>query len=136
MEQIKNFFKFLEDKEGITPPLKYKLLHDPKSITPEDLNVKGDLSWAHPQLPSIPDNLTVEGNLNLNYSKFIKLPDNLTVGGNLHLNFSKFSSIPNNLKIGGNLWVVDTPITKLYSGREIRKMIEDKGGIMNEKIFT
>jgi hypothetical protein len=44
MEQIKNFFKFLEDKEGKRAPLNYKLLYDPESITPEDLNVKGDLN--------------------------------------------------------------------------------------------
>jgi hypothetical protein len=41
MEQLKNFFKFLEDKEGKNPPLKYKLIYDQESLTPEDLNIKG-----------------------------------------------------------------------------------------------
>jgi hypothetical protein len=135
MEQIKNFFKFLEDKEGITPPLKYKLIHDPKSITPEDLNVKGDLSWAHPQLPPIPDNLTVGGNLDLMITKITSLPNNLRVGGDLYLGGSKITSLPNNLQIEGNIYLRGTSLADKYTTAEIRKMVKDKGGNIGGGIY-
>jgi hypothetical protein len=63
MEQLKNFFKFLEDKEGKNPPLKYKFIYDQESLTPEDLNIEGDLDLYNTQITSLPDNLTVGGNL-------------------------------------------------------------------------
>jgi hypothetical protein len=69
MEQLKNFFKFLEDKEGKNPPSKYKFLYDQESLTPEDLNVRGDLDLRNTPITSLPNNLTVGGNLDLEVLK-------------------------------------------------------------------
>jgi hypothetical protein len=69
MEQLKNFFKFLEDKEGKNPPSKYKFLYDQESLTPEDLNIKGSLDLINTKITSLPNNLTVEGNLYLRVLK-------------------------------------------------------------------
>ena len=128
MDDIKNFFKFLEDKEGKKTPLKYKLLYDPDSITSEDLVVEGDLNLNYSKITSLPDNLTVKGDLDLDESELEFLPNNLKVGETLYLSDTQVSSIPNNLQVGRHLYIINTPLTGKYSTKEIKKMIEDKGG--------
>ena len=135
MNNIKNFFKFLEDKEGKNPPLRYKFFHDPESLTPEDLNIRGDLDLFGEGITSLPDNLTVRGDLDLENTKIKTLPDNLTVGGYLNLRGSKIDSFPNNLKIGSNLYLYNTSLGERYTKEEIRKMIEGKGGFVGGKVY-
>jgi hypothetical protein len=156
MEQLKNFFKFLEDKEGKNPPLKYKLIYDQESLTLEDLNFKGfldlrdtstpitslpdgltldgGLSLARTKIVSLPDNLTVSQNLHLNDTNITSLPNNLTVGDTLYMQDTKINSIPNNLEIGRNFWLYRTPLFQKYSEAQIIKMIQDKGGYIKGKI--
>lgn len=128
MNKIKNFFQFLEDKEGEKFPLKWKLLHDPDSITPEDLNVRGQFSISESNITSLPDNLQIESDLWIMSNSITSLPDNLKVGRDLWIKTSKISSIPNNLQVKGTLYLINTSLSQKYSEAQIIKMIEDKGG--------
>ena len=116
MANIYNLFKFLEDKKGKKIPFKLKLIHAPETIKKEDLNVKG--------------------NLNLRDTKISSLPDNLTVEGNLDLRDTEITSLPDNLKVGGFLDLENTPLSKKYSKKQIRQMIEKKGGEVKAEIYT
>jgi hypothetical protein len=116
MEQIKNFFKFLEDKEGKNPPLIFKLLYDQESITPEDLDIRGSLDLEHTQE--------------------IQLPDNLEIRGDLYLSSRELSSLPDNLYVGGDIYIYYTPLSDKDDGGEIKKMIEDKGGKVKGRIYA
>jgi len=115
---------------------------------------KGNFELKGTPLTSLPDNLTkVGGYLDLENSKITTLPDNLQVGGDLFLRKSKITSLPNNLKVGGDLWLGDTPLsdeitsskwwylnpysdfTEKYSKKQIKKMIENKGGYVKGRIY-
>jgi hypothetical protein len=154
---IKQFFEFLEKKENRKVPLTTKLLN-PKDfkLSPEDLNVKGDLDLEDTSIDYLPDNLTVERNLilantsiqslpdnfkvgrnlDLEYTLIQSLPNNLTVGGSLLLSFSDIESLPNNLKVGEDLDLEDTPLAEKYPKNQIRSMIEEKGGYVKGNIFV
>ena len=97
-----NFFKYLEDKGEQKIPLNIKLL-DPKQfeLTPEDLNIKGDI--------------------NLSFDSITSLPDGLKVGGTLILNNTKITSLPNDLKVGRDLSLHDTPLSSKTEAK-IRQM--------------
>jgi len=133
---IYNLFKFLEDKKGKKIPFKLKLIHAPETLTKEDLNVKGDLFLRNTKISSLPDNLTVGGFLSLMGTKISSLPDNLTVGGYLSLINTPISSLPDNLTVGGDLYLDQTPLAKKYSKKQIRQMIEKKGGEVKAEIYT
>jgi hypothetical protein len=96
------FFQYLEDIGEQRVPLKAKLLDpDQFTITPEDLDVKGDLYFLD--------------------SPITLLPDNLQVGGNLSLFNTKITSLPNNLQVGGDLLLSKTPLSSKTEA-EIRQM--------------
>jgi len=116
MPNIYNLFKFLEKKRGTKTPLKSKLIYAPDEITDEDLDVKGDLNLVYTKITSLPDNLKVEGYLDLENTKITSLPDNLKVGGFLDLR--------------------KTPLAKKHTKKEIKKMIEDKGGYVKRGIHA
>ena len=114
---LEKVFNFIKQKRGYNYPIKYKLLNG---------------------LPLSDDELYVEGDLDLNFSKITSLPDNLHVNGYLYIYFSKIASIPDNLEVEGFLDIHNTPLSKNYRNREeeIRKMIEDKGGYVQSRIFA
>jgi len=60
---IKSFFNFLEKRDNRKAPAKYKFAHEPESLTPEDLDVKGDLDLSGTKITSLPDNLKVGGDI-------------------------------------------------------------------------
>ena len=136
MPNIYNFFKFLEKKKGTKTPIEAKLLYAPEEITDEDLNVEGDLNLRNTPITSIPDNLSVGGDLYLSNSKITSLPDNLKVGGSLFLSNTKITSLPDNLQVEGSLYLRNTPLEVLYSEKEIRNMIEKKGGYVKGEIYV
>ena len=83
------FFQYLEDIGEQRVPLIVKLLDpDQFTITPEDLNVKGNLDLSYTSITSLPDNLQVGGNLNASYTKITSLPDNLQVGRSLYFSIT------------------------------------------------
>jgi hypothetical protein len=66
---IYNFFKFLKDKEGRPIPFKIKLIHAPKTLTPDDLKVEDNLYLENTPITSLPDDLKVGGYLDLEILK-------------------------------------------------------------------
>jgi hypothetical protein len=78
---IYNFFKFLEDKEGRPIPFKIKLIYTPETLTPDELNVRGNLNLRNTPITSLPDGLQVRGYLHLANTKITSLPKGLKVGG-------------------------------------------------------
>jgi hypothetical protein len=123
-----NLFKFIESKKPeYKTPIEIKLLQSPELISPEDLNVKGDINLWYSHLKSLPDNLTVNGNLNIRNTPIKSLPNNLTVDGDIDIKSTSISSIPNKLN-AKSIDVYDTPIGKKYSDKQILKMIKNKGG--------
>ena len=149
MTNIPNLFKFIEAKRPkYSTPLRFKLLHDPQSITKDDLTVKGKLDLRDTnitslpndltiggnlelygtQIASLPDGLKVKGSLSLGRTKITSLPDGLIVGRNIVLSNTGITSFPDGLKVGGHLALHNTPLSKQYSEDEISKMIQDKVG--------
>jgi hypothetical protein len=159
-KHIIQFFKFLEDKEGKSVPLRLKLL-DPQTWgkpTKEDLNVKGDLDLSGtnikelPQglkvgedlnlygcksLKKLPQGLKVDGVLNLYHCTSLKeLPEGLEVDYGLYLSYcTSLKELPQGLKVDGDLDLRYTPIAEKYTKEEIRKMIEDGGGYIKGPIL-
>jgi len=110
-----NIFKFLEKVDNRPIPFRTKLIHN-LPLTPEDLNVKGDLNLSNTPITSLPDNLQVGGSLDISYTNIKSLPNNLQVGG------------------GRGLYLVNTPLSKLYTKEQIRQMVEDKGGFIKQRV--
>jgi hypothetical protein len=112
---IKQFFEFLEKKEDRKIPLMVKI-SNPRDfkLSPEELNVKGDLILAETPVKELPNNLTVEGDLDISETAIQSLPDNL--------------------KVGENLWL-NVPLAQKYTIKQIRSMIKKKGGHVNGDII-
>ena len=123
---IKQFFNFLEKKDGRKKPLTYKLIHEPDSLTPEDLHVKGDLNLRGTSITSLPDGLRVDGRLTLYDTKITSLPDNLVVAGVLSLQGTKIARLPKGLVVGDEIFLGDQ-VT------DIPTDIQAKGGIHYHK---
>ena len=149
MANIYNLFKFIESKRPeYRTPLKFKLLLDPETITPEELHVSGNLNLSRTSIKSLPAGLRVDGSLYLAYTQIKSLPAGLRVGGNLvlsgtpiqtlptglrvdgslYLSQTKIQSLPADLQVDGDLSLSGTPIAEKHSAEEILKMIEDTGG--------
>jgi len=107
---IRNLFKFLEVSEGRKPPLKYKILYDPETITNDDLLYNGHLNFEKSFNVKLPDNLTINGTLDLAHSMIKELPKNLKVSGNLHLVGSDVSELPPDLIVSGDMTIRGTKI--------------------------
>jgi len=98
--------------------------------------VRGSLHGEFSQLRKLPDNLKVDGFLDLEDCPITKLPNKLEVGNNLIASYSWLDSIPSYLSIGGDLIIIDTPLSRMYSKEEIRKIIESRGGYVKGKIYV
>jgi len=145
-----NFFKFLEKKKGISMPFQAKFLMG-LPLTPEELNVNGNLSFLGSRITSLPEGLRVRGWVNLESSSIKSLPENLFVlkslvlsgtpirslpsglhvGGSLVLEACDIESLPSDLKVGRSLNLLYTPLAE-KSDEEIRAMLTTgyiKGGI-------
>jgi len=62
--------------------------------------------------------------------------EDLNVEGDLDLRDTEITSLPDNLKVGGFLDLENTPLSKKYSKKQIRQMIEKKGGEVKAEIYT
>jgi len=102
---------------------------------PNDLTVGGFLRLRDTNIKSLPDGLTVPGYLDLTDTPITSLPNDLTVGAGLFLSGNNIESLPSGLKVGASIHLKDTPISKKYSENEIRKMIQDNGGNVKERIW-
>jgi hypothetical protein len=122
MGKIQQFFDFLEKKEGRKKPFEYKLIHEPDNLTPEELDVEGDLDLDGSKITSLPQGLKVEGDLDLEDTPITSLPEGLKVGGSLFLRDTLITSLPQGLQVGGSLNLYYTPLSEKYTKEEIRKM--------------
>jgi hypothetical protein len=102
---------------------------------PNNLRVGGYLDLYNTQITSLPDNLKVRGYLNLHNTPITSLPNNLRVGGDLYLYYTPITSLPNNLRVGGDLDLDKTPLSQNHTKKEIRQMIEDRGGFIEGHIY-
>jgi hypothetical protein len=107
-----NFFKFLEKEKGKPIPLKVKLIHG-LPLTPDELNVKGDLFLHDTNITSLPQGLKIGGHLTLDNTSITSLPDGLKVKGDLYLNNTDITSLPQGLQVGGDLDLTSNDITSL-----------------------
>jgi len=116
-----NLFKFLEKQKGKPIPVQVKLILG-LPLTPEELDVKGDLDLSDTKITSLPQGLKVEGNLLTSDTKIKSLPQGLKVTVSLFISATKITSLPPDLEVGGNLWIFGTPLAK-KSDEEIRAML-------------
>jgi hypothetical protein len=90
---------------------------------PENLTVESYLDLRGTPITSLPNNLTIGGNLYLINTPITSLPENLTVGSSLYLRNTKITSLPDDLTVEGDLFLQHTPISKQYTGEQIKQMI-------------
>jgi len=112
-KEVYNLFKFIEDKEPQYKSFLAKFTHEPETLTPEDLNVKGDLAFSGRSITSLPDNLNIGGDVEIIGTSITSLPNNLNIDGNLWLTAMVITSLPSSLKVGGYIRIEDTEITSL-----------------------
>jgi len=146
------------DKEEVRKKvgdLKFKLLYEPNKLTEEDLHVKGDLLLRDLPITELPNNLIVDGDLTIISTKIKKLPDDIKVGLDLfvshtpleHLpdnlqtillgcNHTNIKDVPLNLRVEQSFYCIGTPLAEKYTEEEIKKMIEDKGGYVKNRVKT
>jgi hypothetical protein len=97
----------------------------PKNLT----KVGGRLGLVRSQIEKLPDNLTVNGMLDLDNCKNLQeLPNGLKVKGSLDLRDTNIRSLPSDLEVGGYLTLFRTPIARMYTEKQIRKMVSKVEG--------
>lgn len=151
-ETVKQFFQFLEKKEG-KENIEVKLVFSPESI-PEETQVEGPLHLQDFPITSLPKGLKVHGNLWLARTPITELPEGLVVSGYLCVRETSVNSIPNGLVVGKDLSIGGTPLVKNLHTTEkgqknifftapkeilkiqttIRREIERKGGYVKGRI--
>ena len=126
-----NLFKYLEKEKGKPLPVRLKFIYG-LPLTPDDLDVKGDLFLYKIKITSIPRDFQVGGTLSLTLTNITSLPPGLKVGGHLFLRNINITSLPPDLKVGGHIYLQDTPLAQ-KSDREIRAMLNT--GYIKGNIF-
>jgi hypothetical protein len=102
------------------------LRRSPIQFLPRNLTKVGGYLWLDfcENLQSLPDNLRVNGSLDLNGCKNIQsLPNGLKVKYNLDLRYTNITSLPSDLEVGGILILYRTPITYIYTYKQIIEMV-------------
>ena len=101
------------------------LMSSPIKVLPRNLTkVGGKLNLFYSQIEKLPDNLIVNGRLDLEFCKNIEsLPNGLKVEDTLDLRDTNITSLPSDLEVGGILILYRTPITYIYTYKQIREMI-------------
>ena len=72
---------------------------------------------------------TISGDLNLNDLPIKSLGNLISVGGHLNLFRTSIQSLGNLTSVGGYLYLSDTPLSKKYTEKEIRQMVDVNGYI-------
>ena len=101
------------------------LRNSPIKFLPKNLTkVGGNLILIRSQIEKLPDNFTVNGYLWLNHCKNLQsLPNGLKVEDTLDLRDTNITSLPSDLEVGGILILYRTPITYIYTYKQIREMV-------------
>jgi len=147
-ETIEKIFKFLEEKEGMKPPMKwFDLLKKLKFIKfinelenhPDGVQYRydGDLFLSDSNIKKLPNDLYVGGDLVLDFCyKFTELPTKLYVGGYFSARETNIEELPDNLYVGGNLYIENTPLANKFTDEQIYEMIKLRGGEIIGDIFS
>ena len=96
------------------------------------LNKRGNPKWKmmgnlnlsnNEDVTDLNNLMSVEGYLDLGGTPIISLGNLESIGGGLDLRFSKIESLGNLKTVGGYLDLTATPISKKYTEKEIRQMV-------------
>ena len=109
-----------------------ELRRSPIKFLPKNLiKVGGKLDLMYSQIEKLPDNLTVNGHLWLDGCGYLQsLPNGLKVKFTLDLRGTNITSLPSDLEVGGILILYRTPITYIYTYKQIREMVPSVKGII------
>ena len=114
---------------GLKVEYSLDLRHTNITSLPSDLEISRHLALINTPIKKLPDNLTVNGNLDLDSCKNLQsLPNGLKVKNTLHLRNTNLTSLPSDLEVGVDLYLWDTPIARMYTEKQIRKMIPNVKG--------
>ena len=91
--------------------------------------ITDDLSLRGSEIESLGNLTSVGGNLDLYESKIESLVNLTSVGGDLNLYKSNIKSLENLTSVGGDLYLGRTPLSKKYTEKEIRSMVEVGGKV-------
>jgi hypothetical protein len=90
--------------------------------------ITDDLDLRRTDIESLGNLISVGGSLDMDNSKVKSLGNLTSVGGYLDMENSNIKSLGNLTSVGGDLYL-NTPLSKKYSGAEIRSMVEVGGEI-------
>ena len=140
INRIKQVMGLLNEQEDTSSLTVQEKLKNGQKLTPEELNVKGDLALGFSKVKSLPNGLKVGGNLFLNNcDNLTSLPNGLEVGGGLFLMDVKINSLPKRLVVGGSLDLTGSAITSLPRGLKVGGLLKvDNTELIkypNEKLF-
>jgi hypothetical protein len=92
-------------------------------------SIGGNLDLDGTEIKSLGNLQSVGSNLYLRYSDIESLGNLQSVGGNLYLRYSDIESLGNLQSVGNDLNIYGTPLSKKYSEKEIRQMVQVGGDI-------
>jgi hypothetical protein len=88
-----------------------------------------DLDLSESDIKSLGNLTSVGGYLDLRDSRIQSLVNLTSVGGDLNLYKSNIKSLENLTSVGGDLYLGRTPLSKKYTEKEIRSMVEVGGKV-------
>ena len=87
-------------------------------------SVGGDFSLRRTSIESLGNLTSVGGGLYLGGTPIKSLGDLRSVGGNLDLDRASIESIENLQSVGGFLSLLGTPLSEIYTEKQIREMVD------------
>ena len=136
-QEKKDILEQYQDEKILTLP-GFFFFNDDWNLLMSFLNKRGNPKWKMMGNLSLSNNedvtdlnnlMSVEGYLDLGGTPIISLGNLESIGGGLDLRFSKIESLGNLKTVGGYLDLTATPISKKYTEKEIRQMVNVGGNI-------
>jgi hypothetical protein len=93
------------------------------------ISVGGDLNLVHTKIKSLENLTSVGGDLFLRRSDIKSLGNLTSVGSSLDLRYSDIKSLGNLTSVGRGLYLIDSPLSKRYTEKEIHSMVEVGGKV-------
>ena len=93
------------------------------------VSVSGNLYLWESPIKSLVNLEKVGGDVDLSDSEIESLDNLVSVGGNLNLYGTKIKSLDNLVSVGGDLDLRNTPLSYMYTKKEIKEMVEVVGDI-------
>ena len=130
-QEKKDILEQYQDEKILTIPGLFFFNNDWKLLM-SFLNKRGNPKWKmmgnlnlsnNEDVTDLNNLMSVEGYLDLGGTPIISLGNLESIGGGLDLRFSKIESLGNLKTVGGYLDLTATPISKKYTEKEIRQMV-------------